>query len=282
MPDLGDIPEGHQAKLGDGTQISATQGVFPILHEIEEGKLQVIGTGFFITRYGLFLSARHVFDDFIESDEASRKSLRIFHHTGEHIHIRHILSISYNNVADIVVGYADNFATKLPQNPLSNIRAALTLDCPKPREKLVTFAYPRNFLLDFSTGDDPIHIFADQFRGEFVSLEQPSKYDEHGVELYQTSVPVEGGASGGPFFNQTGQVVGIARSSLEFKGSDHDGATSSLITPIRHCLGITVSPSYAPEISWEFQQIPPGSRATDLSIEELSTLGHLLLENSST
>ena len=54
------FPMNHLARLGDGKEISATTGVVPILVELDKGKLQVIGTGFYITRYGLLLTARHV------------------------------------------------------------------------------------------------------------------------------------------------------------------------------------------------------------------------------
>ena len=98
------IPRGHRALLGDGTEISATSGVVPILRELETGKLQVIGTGFYITRYGLLLSARHVFDDIIWAEAP----VRIFHHTGEIVHIRRLLRVSTADQADIALIETDN------------------------------------------------------------------------------------------------------------------------------------------------------------------------------
>ena len=136
------IPKTHLAKRGDGRLISATTGVFPILTELEKGQLQVIGTGFYITRYGLFLTARHVFDHIIEADAPSSQSLRIFHDTGETVHIRRVTRISYSNYADIALGEADNFLSKAPNNPLANIRPKLTLQVPREASKLITFAYP--------------------------------------------------------------------------------------------------------------------------------------------
>ena len=121
MPDRKDIPRGHRASLSDGTEISATLGVVPILRELEEGKLQIIGTGFYITRYGLFLSARHVFDNIFEASDPSGQSLRIFHDTGEEIHIRAVTKISIADQADIASGQADNFLAKFPDNPLMTI-----------------------------------------------------------------------------------------------------------------------------------------------------------------
>ncbi len=75
MPTPSDISKGHRALRGDGREISATQGVVPILRELEKGQTHVMGTGFYITRYGLFLTARHVFDHIIEADEHKRDRL---------------------------------------------------------------------------------------------------------------------------------------------------------------------------------------------------------------
>ena len=278
LPTSKDIPRDHKAFLSDGTEISATLGVVPILRELEKGKLQVIGTGFYITRYGLFPSARHVFDDIIEAGDRSGKTLRIFHDTGEKIHIRHVTKISIANQADIVMGQADNFLAKFPDDPLLNVRAKLTLEVPKTATKLVTFAYPRNKLLDFTDRSKPVTMFASRFDGEFVCVEDPPKYDEHQVETYQTTVPIEGGASGGPFFDEAGRVFAIARSSMDFKGSEHEGATTSLVTPLRHCLHLGLGNLPLSERSLEFRQIPDNRRSDALTIRDLAKYGHLVFD----
>ncbi len=265
------IPRGHRALLGDGTEISATSGVVPILRELETGKLQVIGTGFYITRYGLLLSARHVFDDIIWAEAP----VRIFHHTGEIVHIRRLMRVSTADQADIALIETDNFLARFPDNPLTNIRAKMTLDVPKKGSKLIAFAYPRNKLLDFTNKSDPVRVFADRFEGEFVCVEDPPKYDEHHVETYQTTVPIEGGASGGPIFDETGRVVGVARSSMDFQGSEHEGATTSFVTPLRHCLHLRLSNLLLPECSWEYRQVPDRRRSDALTIQDLAKYGHV-------
>ena len=275
MPTPKVIPEGHKASLGDGREISATMGVVPILRELEVGKLQVIGTGFYITRYGLFLTARHVFDHIIKAADPSSHSLRILHDTGEGLHIRHVTKFSFAHHADIAMGQADNFMAKFPDNPLINLRAKLTLEIPKPATKLVTFAYPRNRLLDFTDNNKPVKMFADRFEGEFVCVEEPSKYDEHKIESYQTTVPIEGGASGGPIFDEAGRVIALARSSMDFEGGEHEGATTSLVTPLRHGLPLGLENLLLPEKSWEFCVIPNNRRSDALTIRDLAKFGHV-------
>ena len=276
MPTPKSIPRDHKALLSDGTEIAPTLGVVPILRELEVGKLQVIGTGFYITAYGLFLSARHVFDHIIEADDPSGQTLRIFHFNGEgRIHIRHVTEIVIADQADIALGQADNFLAKYPDDPLLNVRAKLTLEIPKPAAELAAFAYPRNKLLDFTDKSEPVPIIAGRFDGEFVCVEDPPKYDEHKVETYQTTVPIEGGASGCPIFDTTGRVVGVARSSMDFKGGEHEGAITSFVTPLRHCLHLALENLLLPERILEFRQIPDNRRSGALTIRDLAKYGHV-------
>ncbi len=46
---------------GGGKNIDPGAAVIPIMKELERGRLAIIGTGFYISRYGLFLTAAHVF-----------------------------------------------------------------------------------------------------------------------------------------------------------------------------------------------------------------------------
>ena len=270
-----EIPPGHMAQLGDGRPISATLGVFPLLRELEKGKLQVVGTGFYITRYGLFLSARHVFDHITGAKNPSAENFRIFHHTGDQIHIRHVKRFTISNHADIALGEADNFSEQYPDNPLSNLRAKLTLETPTIGEKLITFAYPRNALLDFTNKSEPIEIFASRFEGTFEGIIDPGKYDPHQIERYQSSIPLEGGCSGGPIFDESGRVVAIAHSSLDFGDGDQEGVATSTLIPIRHGLHLGFHGLSVPKVSWEFCQIPPNLHAATLSVRDIAEFGHV-------
>ena len=272
------IPPNHQARRGDGGVVSATLGVFPILREIERGKLQVIGTGFYVTRYGLFLTARHVFDHIIESDRRLNQSLRILHDTGETLHIRSVTRFAYSHHADIALAEADNFISKLPDRPLGNLRPTLTLRPPKPGSTLAGFAYPRNALLDF-TGDKRIavEIFADRFEGQFEGIRDPGKYDPHLIEAYQATVPLEGGASGAPAFDAEGRVVGVAQSSLDFGTGEHKGAVTSFFTPIRHALDLGLDNLLLSDTIWEYQQIPESRKHDSLTLRDLIAFGHVLI-----
>ncbi|WP_447968468.1 hypothetical protein [Nitrospira sp. M1] len=52
-----------KAMTKDGFEVEPQTVIFPILKELEEGKNQMIGTGFFITKIGHFVTAKHVIED---------------------------------------------------------------------------------------------------------------------------------------------------------------------------------------------------------------------------
>ena len=55
-------PKKPQARDGTGRTIHPGDGVVPIMKELTGRKLAVEGTGFYVSRYGLFITARHVLD----------------------------------------------------------------------------------------------------------------------------------------------------------------------------------------------------------------------------
>ena len=59
----------RKARTGDGSEVHPCSGVVPILKEIATKQLAVIGTGFFISRYGLFATAAHVVQALVDDNE---------------------------------------------------------------------------------------------------------------------------------------------------------------------------------------------------------------------
>src|SRR5688572_910708 len=69
----------HSARDGSGKPIEARSGVFPILLELRPGTLKVVGTAFYITRYGLFLTAAHVLLDVFDEKKRERGAMFALH-----------------------------------------------------------------------------------------------------------------------------------------------------------------------------------------------------------
>jgi len=60
---------------GTGGALSPLVGVVPVLKRIGDRRYAVVGTGFFVTRYGLFVTAKHVVSDITNSKGELTSSL---------------------------------------------------------------------------------------------------------------------------------------------------------------------------------------------------------------
>ena len=57
--------------------------VLPGLEEVGPGQLRVVGTGFYMTRYGLFATAKHVLEDLCDPDTKALKVAYLFQQDDE-------------------------------------------------------------------------------------------------------------------------------------------------------------------------------------------------------
>lgn len=269
----------YEAVRGDGTSISPHEGIVPILKEIAPGHLKVVGTGFYVTRYGMFVSAGHVLTDLKDDGGTSIVPAYVCHSVGDQVHMRRIQSICVfheEDKIDVGIGQADHYEKEYPNDPLMNLRAPLSFAVPQPDEKLVTFAYPENGTLDF-TGPEPriVSIRADYYDGRFLEYVERSDNPFVRAPYFQTTIRVLSGASGGPVFNSRGRVIGVNCRSWDF-GDPADNL--STIVPIAHIS--TLQPDWinVPSISAERQSLDQHPRRAKPSIADLIECGHLDLE----
>jgi hypothetical protein len=265
----------HKAYNKNGASIEPQSGVVPILKEVSKGKLSVIGTGFYITRYGLFLTARHVLDDLVleNKNEIGIGYILHFESKGK-LFLRRIQSVNLLNTADLAIGQADTYESKLPNNPLMNMRCELSTHIPLSGQKLVTYAYPLNKTLDFTDKNKLRVIKSDFYEGNFLRSveghERPFIKHPH----YETSIEIKSGASGGPVFCD-GKVIGVNCRGWDFGENVNDNDHLSSIVPIQEILVMNLGELSVPKISWEYMQIPSGRDCTSLSMLELANYGHV-------
>jgi hypothetical protein len=265
-----------QTRRGDGEEIPPGAGVVPVLREIGDRQLKVVGTGFFVTRYGLFASARHVLDELADWDTGSLRRGFILQADGERLYIRQIVGISISRAADVAVGQADNgIGRDVERLGPPNLRAPLSLVRPSAGEELGSFAYPENEILDFRDPAVAPRLVGDyvfgRFEAQVPSRERPYIPYPH----YETSLRIRSGASGCPIFNSSGRVVGIACRGWDFSGGEHDGDELSSILPVTQLLPIEVGCARIPPDSWEYREIPEARRGAALTFAELVTYGHV-------
>lgn len=273
------MAEKHVTTKGSGERIDPGDGIVPILKEHYRGKLSVIGTGFYITRYGLLMTAHHVLEDLLNDKGQIANQGFVVHLAGETgIHMRRLLVLHCCKMSDLAVAQADNYRERVPQNPLMNLRAKLTTELPTIGEQLVTYAYPENEVIDFRNEKQIPTIRGDYYAGEFSRYVDPPENPLMPCPYLETTIEIKSGASGGPVFDTKGRVVGVNCRGWDFGGAEHDGNNLSYIIPIRHALPITVSHLQLPDPSWEHRQMPTDSKNGALSFAQLAKIGHILLE----
>ena len=260
------------ATNGNGEQIDPRSCVVPIMKELEKGKLSIIGTGFYITRYGLFLTAEHVLSDLMDSKRNSVKTSFICHQgENETVHLRRIRAINLFGGADIGVGQADNYTEKYPNNPLMNMRARLSSKILRENDPLVTYAYPENKILDFTQQEYSPVVRSDYYEGVCLKYVTDSEHPFIPYPHFETNIKIKSGASGGPVFYK-GKVIGINCRGWDFGDNEDD---LSYVVPMSLGLVMKVGGMQIPEISWENQQIPESVRDTKLTINDLIRFGHV-------
>jgi hypothetical protein len=242
------------------------------MKELVPGRLSIIGTGFYISRYGLFMTAAHVLKDVIDKDANAIRPSFVCHSPNQsEIHLRRIVCSSIYLRADLAIGQADNYSAKYPSSPLQNMRARLSSRVPDPGSLVTTYAYPENEILDFRDPTNVPIVRSDYFDGQFLNEVNVSEHPELPYRHYETSILIKSGASGGPVFCN-GFVIGVNCRGWDF-GTDED--TLSYIVPVEAALDIEVSNLHFPEISWEYHQIPLSMRNSTLTVRQLIEFGHI-------
>jgi hypothetical protein len=118
---------------GDGQPLLPGEGVVPILKEIGDRRLSIVGTGFYVTRYGLLVTAKHVLEVLAAGDETSLLPSFVCHLGPEMtVYFRSLRRAHLLKSADIGIVQADNFISTQPSRPLENLRPK-SVDPTSPR-----------------------------------------------------------------------------------------------------------------------------------------------------
>ena len=261
---------------GNKNPIDPKYGVFPILKEVSQGNLSVIGTGFYLTRYGIFITARHVMDDLVDWKK-KKIGVGFACHTPNETEIifRRIKFATLLDNFDLAICQADNYMEEFPEKPLINMRPHLSTRIPSPGENLVTFVYPENEILNFNQKETIPEIRGDFYEGKLLRYVPVSENPAVPYSHFETSIKLKSGSSGGPVFCG-GKIIGVNCRGWEFHEDDESG-NLSYIVPVSHLVSVEVELKQLPIPSWERKQIK--IEKEKYSIKELADYGHIILEN---
>jgi hypothetical protein len=225
----GEAPDGLITfKTGDGNTVEGSLAIFPIVQESPNKTLDLLGTGFFISVEGLFLTARHVLEAAI--DPRSRKqivpvAIMQFDENGSYC-MRPILKAVLHPVADLAVGVAAPMTHNSDGTVLRNKIVQLTLNEIPVGSDVATYAYPR-YESQIVDGSQILNVMPDFYDGKIVE-HLPSGRDRVMLpaSCYRTNMAIHHCASGGPVFSKNDNSV-FALNSTGFNGIE-DSYISSL------------------------------------------------------
>lgn len=241
--------------------------------EVGFRRLQVVGTGFYVTRYGLFVTAKHVLEPMVDFDKRTMKPSFVFHIHGDGgpVIVRPIVRAHLLLDSDLGVAQAGDFVQEAPVVPMINLRASIGIEPPVVGSRVLTYAYPENATLDFNNAEPP-QLRGDFYEGAFLGIQPANALLP--FPHYNTSINLKSGASGGPVFDERGRVIGVNCRGWDFGGAPDQEPLSSIV-PIAHVLPLTIHRPLIPPGSAEertFSQLRLGRAPT---FADLIACGHI-------
>lgn len=232
--------------------------VFPLCAQGRGKKWRFIGTAFFINHFGVFVTAKHVIEEFLESrsspgDDALCGFLVMRDNTVAQLRVLHA---SAHPTADVAIGRLALLQYRETGEIRSTMSFPLTLRPASIGQQAITFAYPQT---EVNADQSPqlFRIAPWLFDGA-VTQHFPTGRDRVMLpgNVYETNITIKGGASGGPVCDEDGNVFAINSTGI-------DGTNISYASSISDIMQLVVC-----DVT-----LPDGSHRDTITIRELVELG---------
>jgi trypsin-like peptidase len=246
----GAAPEGlwgFQDQVNSEVITPREAGIVPIL--VNEDGYRPIGTAFFITDMGVFVTAKHVVDSF----DIQRLVVWQFLPNNQY-YPRPVFQVTCHETCDLAVGVLVQAIDPERHELVINNKMMLTTVPPSIGDYVATFAYPNTVIEPTDVGQR-LHFNPNFYEGRL------EEYLPNGSILlrgpcYRSSMVIHHGASGGPVASTSGRVFAVNSTGM-------DGANISHVSRIDEILSITIN---------------DGRRGKPVSIAELAHEGEVTFD----
>lgn len=195
-----------------GENAQGFEAIVPILKAENFPELRCIGTGFFIHAGGILVTAAHIVREIIDINgrPLDERGLAVIQFSPPNFfQIRWVNKVSLHLVADVAVLCLETIYLKNKVEPLRNKVLIPTTSIPALESPISTWAFP-----------GAIHFASDEYREITITpkvyrgrINQEHRFGRDSVMMpgpcYETTLAIEGGASGGPVFNESGHVFAV-------------------------------------------------------------------------
>lgn len=255
-------PGRFDIRTGSGLPAEADRAIFPIIRVFPDGQIDLLGTAFFISTSGLFVTARHVLEAPFDRRSGQQVfSIMLVHfYEQDHYLFRPILRCAMHPIADVAVGVAAPMKRNSDGAMLTNRVLTLSTVPVDPRSRVVTYAFPR--YENVRDSDRQIfNVMPAFYDGEIIEY-LPNGRDRVLLPgpCYRTSIAIHHGASGGPVFSRAGSVFAV-------NSTGFDGTEDSYVSSIDGIFDLTVD-----DVAMNNQL------ARSVSVKEIACAGHILVK----
>lgn len=199
------------AFTSDGIEVEGTEAIFPICEQMPDGEIKYLGTGFFITNNGIFVTAKHVI-------EGTKNPFILQLRQNNDYYIRGIHAADLTHRGDLAVGVLKEM-TNSTGEILANKRMLLSSYVPQITEVVSTYAFPetrteRN-VINGELGNT-LELIARQYNGIVAKVEMGGIERISPSPVILCTIDSLPGNSGGPVFSRSSKsgVVGINTSGM--------------------------------------------------------------------
>ena len=220
----------------------ATRGgraILPLFCRKSSNEYELVGTGFYVDPNGMLVTAAHVAEKLIDDCRGGAVATTI-HILGDGRYLqRRVNQFHLHSSSDIAVGLPEEIIENKSGLPVRCEYLTMKTSLPEIGSPVATWSYPLHRITSMPDGGTEIELDPTFYDGIYL------KYFAKGgpsVKLNPpyclTNIHLHGASSGGPIFDTTGNVVGIASSS-------YDGQTDvSYFTPIMPIMEIEIAVSF--------------------------------------